>query len=121
LDIVYRPVWPSDPPQMKFGETLMAPKNNLPAIRGQSSVEVLYQQSIAQSLNTDSPRSGVVLHDPTREKIYLLKDKLPSGVRTEVYQGKTYFPNLPPHLVKRFYFDANRGANGALVFKGEYK
>ena len=130
LDIVYRPVWPSDPPQLRFGETLMTPKNGLPAVRGQTSVELLYQQSIASHVSNHlaSGRSSAVLHDPTREKVFSLAaadattglNKLPDGVRTEANQGKTYFPNLPPHLAQRFFYDPNRGANGALVLRGEF-
>ena len=126
LDIVYRPVWPGNPPSLRFGETLVTPKNNLPAIRGQTSVQLLYQQAIARTIL--SPLSAVVLHDPTREKSFTLKtnstaglDKLPDGVKTDSYQGKTYFPNLPPHLAQRFFFDPNRGPKGALVYRGEYK
>lgn len=47
-------------------------------------------------------------------------DQLPVGVRKDSYQGRTYFPNLPPHLAQRFFFDPNRGPQGSLVFKGEY-
>ena len=126
LDIVYRPVWPGDPSKLEFGETLMAPVGGRPDIRGQSSALMLYQQAIAQ--NITSPKPAVVLHDPTREKTYLLKamsteglDKLPDGVKTDSYQGRTYFPNLPPHLAKRFYLDPIGGPKGKLVFKGEYQ
>ena len=45
---------------------------------------------------------------------------IPSSVRTELYRGKTYFPNLPPHLSERFFFDATRGEKGALVLLGEF-
>ena len=125
LDIVYRPVWPGNPPQMQFGETLMAQKAGLPQIRGQTSVQLLYQQGIARDLT--APKPAVVLHDPTREKTYALQTdaakglaKLPDGVRTDIYQGKTYFPNLPPHLAKRFFFDPIFGPKGTLKFIGQY-
>ena len=42
LPIVYRPVWPSNPAQMPRGYTLADPALGLPAVRGQSSVLVLY-------------------------------------------------------------------------------
>ncbi len=123
LDIVYRPVWANNPPKMPFGYTLNDAKFNLPAIRGQSSVEVLYQQSIANSFQHDA--ESVVLHDPERQKTYDLSAaglaKIPSSVRSQVLQGKTYFPNLPPHLAKRFYYDPNASALGSLVFQGEYR
>ena len=41
-------------------------------------------------------------------------------MKTQEFRGKTYFPNLPPHLADRFFLDPNRGANGALVFKGQF-
>ncbi len=127
LDIVYRPVWPSITPTMMFGQSLTGTADGgLPDVRGQTSVQVLYQQSIAKDIVAAKP--AVVLHDPTAPKYFALKDnssaglaQIPDGVRQEVYQGKTYFPNLPPHLAQRFYFDPDRGAKGSLVFKGEYK
>ena len=57
-------MWPGDPLILQFGETLMTPKHGLPAIRGQTSVELLYQQSIAKTIT--APEPSVVLHDPTR-------------------------------------------------------
>jgi hypothetical protein len=123
LDIVYRPYWPGNPPKMAFGETLTDPKNGLPAIRGQTSAQVLYQQSIGQ--NITNARASVVLHDPTREKTFALStgglSRVPDGVRKDSYQGRVYFPNLPPHLAQRFYFDPNRGQLGSLVLRGEFK
>ena len=123
LDIVYRPVWPNAPPKMPFGYTLNDARFNLPAIRGQSSIEVLYQQSIATSANGDS--ESVVLHDPERQKTYDLRvgglETIPGSVRTQAFQGKTYFPNLPPHLAKRFYLDPDASPLGSLVFRGEYR
>lgn len=123
LDIVYRPVWPSDPPTMQFGQTLLGPSAGLPAVRGQTSVELLYQQSIARAI-TNANQQSVVLHDPTSAKSFPFTTnglaKIPAGVLTENYQGKTYFPNLPPHLAKRFYFDPNVGAHGSLVFTGDF-
>lgn len=125
LDIVYRPVWPGNPPKMKFGQTLMNPDEGLPAIRGQSSVKILYQQSIAQDVINARP--SVILHDPTSEKFFALKKdgeiglkKIPAGVKTEIYQGRTYFPNLPPHLARRFFFDPARSPEGHLVYSGEF-
>jgi len=41
-------------------------------------------------------------------------------VKAQVFQGKTFFPNLPPHLAERLFLDPNRGEFGALVFKGQF-
>lgn len=121
LPIVYRPVWPSNPAEMRRGYTLADPAFGLPAVRGQSSMNVLYQQSEHQGVS-DNP--SVILHDPTREKQYLLGEgglsKIPDSIRKESYRGFTYFPSLPPHLSERFFFDPNRGSDGALVLRGEF-
>ncbi|HYG34299.1 MAG TPA: putative Ig domain-containing protein, partial [Clostridia bacterium] len=132
LDIVYRPFWPErDPkdstkplPVMPFGYTLTeANPYHLPQVRGMKTAQILYQQSTASDLTKASPT--VILHDPTREKYCPLDsqglEKLPEGVRTDYYQGKYFFPNLPPHLALRLFFDPNRGAKGSIVLKGEFK
>jgi hypothetical protein len=125
LDIVYRPVWPGNAPKVDFGETLTVPSRGRPAIRGQTSARILYQQSIANAIAAAPP--AVVLHDPTRSKSFDLGTaatslaKIPEGVRTESYRGKLYFPMLPPHLAQRLYLDPNRGTAGSLMFIGEFK
>jgi hypothetical protein len=122
LDIVYRPVWPASPPTLFSAQTLTVPANGLAAVRDQTSVQVLYQQSIAN--NIAAAPNSVVLHDPTRQKISGLGahglSKLPDSVRTDNYQGRVYFPNLPPHLAQRLYFDPNIGTNGSLVYIGQF-
>ena len=121
LEIVYRPVWPVKTEGLRLGDTLMTAKEGLPAIDGQTSIQVLYQQSIAADIV--QANVSAVLHDPTREKEIPIDsvglDALPGGVRTEPYQGRVFFPNLPPHLVERVFFDPFRGSDGHLVFKGE--
>ena len=126
--ITYRPVWPGTTPALAFGETLTVASKGRPAIRGQSSALVLYQQPIALAATNRANFPAVTLHDPTRQKSFGLKananeglTQLPDGVYAQGYQGKTYFPNLPPHLANRFHFDPNLGAQGSLVFKGEFK
>ncbi len=122
LDIVYRPAWPVQTPGLFLGDTLTMPKLGLPAVRGQTSVQLLYQQSIAADI--DAAAVSTVLHDPTREKEASIAvygfEKLPGGVRSELYQGRRFFPNLPPHLVDRFFFDPFRGSHGHLVLKGAF-
>ena len=121
LSIVYRPAWPAIPPLMQVGQTLMRPVAGLPDLESQSSAEILYQQSIGTNFATKP--ASVVLIDPTRAKTASLVDfglsALPPGVLAEAYQGKFYFPNLPPHLADRVYFDPNVGPKGSLVLAGE--
>ena len=124
LDIAYRPVWPSlvnsQPlPTLFSGETLTVPKRGMAAIRGQSSLQVLYQQSIGLDI-TDAP-PAVVLHDPTVQKSSSLLaqglSSLPASVISRSYLGKYYFPNLPPNLVNRVFYDPN---TKNLVLKGQF-
>lgn len=129
--LTYLPKWPDDPSlptamQTVLGvlytaETLTLPKEGLPQVRGQSSAQVLYQQSIA---NFGSSREAVTLHDPTRQKIALLEDfnldRLPPTAATTDYAGRTYFQRLPPNLQNRFYYNAGLGSKGGLVLIGEF-
>jgi hypothetical protein len=124
--VLYRPAWPKTAPVMLMAETLTMPKRGLPAIRGHQSLEVLYQQSTQQS-GAGSSNKTVVLHDPTRAKKFFLGgeddsflNKIPDSVKTSTYRGKTYFPDLPPHLSERFFLDPNEGEHGALVFVGQF-
>lgn len=125
LGITYHPRWPENTPVLDMAETLTLPKRGLPAVRGQTSVQLVYQQS--EALAGESART-VVLHDPTREKTFDFADpssttrlgKIPDSISTSSYRGRLYFPRLAPHLVERLVFDPNRGPNGALVFRGEF-
>ena len=136
VTLTYQPKWPDDlslpiaqrkiVPVLETAETLTLPKasaiaGQLPQIRGSSSAEVIYQQSVA---NTGADNNSVTLHDPTRAKTVLLAagalDQLPPSVLTSDYAGKTYFQKLSPSLQQRFYYDANAGTLGGLTFKGEF-
>ena len=72
LTVTYRPEWPEAVAELRIGETLTLPKFGLPQVRGQSSAEILYQQSIAID-GTVQP--SVTLHDPTRAKMTDLKSQ----------------------------------------------
>ena len=125
LGITYRPVWPDNVAVLQMAETLLTPKRGLPAVRGQTSLEIVYQQS---QISGGEEHESAVLHDPTREKSFTLGapddadtlDRIPASVKTQSFQGKTYFPNLPPHLAERVFLDPNRGQFGSLVFKGQF-
>ncbi len=122
LSIVYRPAWPALPALMQVGQTLTTPVAGLPDLTSQTSAALVYQQSVAT--NFASKPASVALIDPTRAKVapldtYSLSD-LPAGVVREAYQGRYYFPNLPPHLAQRVFFDPNVGKKGALILRGEF-
>ena len=123
LTINFIPVWPEFVPELRFGETLTLPKFGLPAIRGQTSAEILYQQSIAAGLPEE--RQSATLYDPTRPKKFRFVldgslNEIPGSIATTASRGKTFFQNAPPQLRERFFFDPNEGTDGALVLMGEF-
>ncbi|MDG2124613.1 MAG: hypothetical protein P8J87_12995, partial [Verrucomicrobiales bacterium] len=117
-DIRFTPVWPDDVPVLEVAETLGLAKNGLPTVRGQTSLQVLYEQSRA---NADTRSAKLI--DPTREKVFRFEQRhldAMGQIVTSGYRGKLYFPQLPPHLSERLFYDPNRGDLGALVFTGEF-
>ncbi len=129
-DIVFVPLWPASAPELRVGETLTTTKLGLPAVRGQTSAQILYEQSIATDPDDTKAmaerKRSARLFDPTRAKTFNLGTsgplgKLPASIKTSNYLGKTYFPNLPPHLSQRFFFDpALGGPLGALSLNGTF-
>ncbi len=122
LPIAYSAVWSTNIPQMSVAQSLMVASAGLPAVRDQTSVGILYQQSMVVGGLTNP---SVILHDPTRYKTFTFGGngrlaQLPSSVQTVNQLGKVFFPVLPPHLADRFFFDSTVGANGALVFGGDF-
>ncbi|MDB4438286.1 hypothetical protein N9195_01715 [bacterium] len=126
VTLTFIPRWPDGSPELLTGETLTKAKSSyivgaLPQVMGQSSAQIVYQQSIATA-GDNVP--AVRLHDPIRAKTSLLDAtvlaEIPDSVLTSDYAGKTYFQNLPPHLQQRFYFDPNLGDFGGLVLQGEF-
>ncbi len=99
INIRYDATWPAEVPELRVGETLVKPKSGLPQIAGQTSVEILYQQSVAQK-----SVSSVRLIDPVRIRSVPLA-QLPPDVQTRSRGGNLYFPTLPPHLEGRVSYD----------------
>jgi hypothetical protein len=99
IDIRYETIWPEDAPELRVGETLVRPKSGLPDIDGQSSVEILYEQSLPQS-----DRSSVRLIDPIQMRTAPLA-QLPGTIETRNRAGNFYFPTLPPYLEGRVSYD----------------
>lgn len=122
LEVTFIPVWPGNPPVLGVAETLGLPKRGLPAVRGQTSARILYEQSIAANVAVKT--RSAKLFDPTRAKVYPLAlgalEKIPDSVVKSDYLGKTYFPQLPPHLSRRLFLDPNIGDLGGLVLIGEF-
>ncbi len=116
-DWVYTVSWPESAPVMSVVSTLIEARDGLPAIRGQKSVDILYQQSF----HTNSQNS-VALLDPTVKRTASLA-QVPSDIKSYVdpATGYTYFNELPPDLRERLYWNPNAVGGPALELIGQYK
>ena len=87
VTLAYVPKWPDDTtlpeaqqkevPELMMAQTLAKPKDGLPQVFGQTSAQVLYQQSMAMALHAPllgSDASSVALHDPIRKKTSLMEE-----------------------------------------------
>ena len=108
-DIIYRIRWP-DAPLLRVGETLVEPKAGLPDISLQTSVDIIYQQGVSSGAG-----ESVKLIDPTRAREVTLSQ--PPDVQIANDGDKIYFPQLPPSLRKRLWYDP---LDHKLKFKGEF-
>ncbi len=113
-DITYRISWP-EAPEMAFADILVKAKPGitgaLPAIQGQESVEIVYQQAVATGAG-----QSVKLIDYAKSREVNL-DVLPGEISTdmELSSGLKVLTDLPPGLKERVRYDP---LNGKLSFKG---
>jgi hypothetical protein len=105
IDVRLSIYWPEDPGELQVGDTLFEARNGLPAVEGQCSTEVIYQQSVV--LNGDEFES-VALIDPFSERTAPLDigDFPFDEIRVEQL-GNTYaLSDLSPSLARRIRYDA---------------
>lgn len=110
--------WPRYVPTLSICDTLTLPKNYLPAVRGQKSVRIVYQQSVARADNDPAKASGVLI-DPTRARKVALEE-VPPAMRAmrDPRSGNTFFSDLDPDLRERLYFVPTAEAATRLQLKG---
>jgi len=108
IDITYTIFWP-DTPIMKVNQTLIESMYGLPAIKGQKSVDILYQQSIAKGQG-----ESVILIDPTKTYSVFL-ESIPDEIITENNGAEKIFIDLSLALRNRVSYDP---LNQQLKFKG---
>ncbi len=105
LAINYTLAWPAIVPHLALGQTLSdgvpsaVGDGNLPAVTGQKSVEILFDEA-----NYSSKSSAVVL-DPSTSSTADLSSLNGVNTATDVELGLTYFTLLPPHLRERVSWD----------------
>ncbi len=108
--------WPVIIPTLSIGDTLTLPKNSLPAVRGQKSVRIVYQQSVARF--GDDAESAVLI-DPTRARKVVLTN-VPPRMRAmrDPRSGNTFFSDLDPDLRERLFFVPTADPVERLQLKG---
>ncbi len=111
--VLYQTTWPDDIPVMGLSEILIEAKYGLPQINGQCSVDLIYQQSVAESGDPSKISAGLI--DPVITRSVDLAE-LPTDVKTApAAGGLVSFAELPPALNFRTSYDP---INGKLMFKG---
>lgn len=91
--------WPDDVPELRVGETLVDAKRGLPDIGNRDSVQVIYQQSVANGTG-----ESVQVMDWAKAREVQL-DSIPDDMDTVDQGGLKWFPKLPPHLFSRLSYD----------------
>jgi hypothetical protein len=135
--ITYNVSWPDPVPTLYVGETLTTPKTQegesvgLPDVANQCSVDVLFDQSVAESVTPASDYYSVNLIDPLTEYAvdYPLANPetdLPGALKAkyDLGTGRYVFTALPEHLKIRLTYDPVAGDDpikGMLKLKGVYR
>lgn len=118
VDYTYFISWPDAVSSLYVGDTLTVPKDGLPAIRGQLSVAIPYQQSLA--LNPTKP--SVVLIDPTQARKTSMA-AVPTKMKTyrDPKTGFTLFSELPPDLRNRLCWNSTAKETERFQLSGTYR
>ena len=101
IDYTFIVKWPDDTKGLYVNDTLIDAKNGLPAIDGQLSVKVVYEQSMV-----NSGKPSVRLIDGTRIRTASMRE-LPDDIKSYRYKktGKTKFTQLPPFFHDRLVWN----------------
>ena len=109
ITIVYEVYWPDDEiwpdadplPEMSIGDTLLKPKNGLPDISSQCSVNILFDQ-VEELTNGEGHSVNLVSIMEMRE---VTLTSLPTEIKVLQQNGKEIFLDLPYHLRRRISYD----------------
>ena len=118
--LTYTVRWPDNVPKLERAQTLTTAAYDLPEMWNQESIQILYEQTVA-----NGGSKSVVLYDPVVEKAAdLPKHVIDSLVDLQLARKQLtgplyFFQELPPSLGERLFFDPNRGPEGQLVLRGE--
>lgn len=101
-NVSYTINWPDRPDPLFAYETLVGSKRGLPEIGLQKSVEILYDQAVANQAG-----QIVKLIDPVQERVGAVTlTALPADLKVAIQDDRRYFTDLPPQLRSRVYYDS---------------
>ena len=122
VPITYHISWPDNLPELQLGQTLTVATRGLPDVWDQLSVDVVYDQSLRLTTNRPSVTlfDPVVAHGTNLDRAVIDAMISANSARQDLTSPLIRFPNLPPSLYPRLYYDPNRGPGGQLVLEGEY-
>ncbi len=122
VPFTYHIGWPANQvAALRLGETLMMATRGLPDVWDQLSVAVEYDQSDRQGHG-----SSVTLFDPLAASGTDLDGGVIAAMitanlaRQDPTSPFVRFPELPPSLYSRLYYDPNQGKGGQLMLEGVY-
>ncbi|MFA7173757.1 MAG: LamG-like jellyroll fold domain-containing protein [Kiritimatiellia bacterium] len=118
INYTFHVLWPETVPGLYVGDTLTTPKNGLPAVRGQLSANVLYQQSLTQV----GALPSVHLIDPTQARKTAM-EVVPGALDSyrDVRTAYTLFSDLPPMLRERIYWNPMAEKDSEFQLKGQFR
>lgn len=128
VDVVFRIRWPDDIPELRFGESLVKAKFGLPTIKGQTSVDLVYEQTEREGHGPGSSAKLIdAAHTYSAPLAELPGDTLGKTITNltslgEIPSLSVFFAPLPPHLRSRIWWESAGGpdGSGALKFKGQF-
>jgi len=112
IEVIYDIEWPDDIPELKVGETLLAPKRGLPDIMHQAAVKIVYDESDPDESDPDSGLAQIIEPLATR---YVDLEEFSDDIPYE-NKGGLYVPtDVPYHIRARLVYNPD---SEKLGFKG---
>ncbi len=116
VKVTFEIQWPEIVPTLSICDTLTLPKDGLPAVRGQKSVRIAYQQSVARS--GGGKESGVLIDATRARKVTLTNVPPEMRAMRDPRSGNTFFSDLDPDLRERLFFVPTESPANRLQLKG---
>ena len=123
INYTFHVLWPQDVPRLYVGDTLTNPKDGLPAIRGQLSAALLYQQSLYHPATSNAGlHASVHLLDPTVARKVAMEE-VPSSLKSyrDPHTAMFFFSELSPLLRERLAWNPMAETNQEFQLTGQYR